>query len=263
MTDILRERTAALSDEENLYLATHCPTAWVGERIRKALVAGGVCWGDSQLLSVREVEQEILERGEAGRYRMQGGFEWAIEEALLDALLASLHLQAERVSPDVGMSLVWRFCYRLAQVAALVADAGRDEAYQKGKLGGPKARGDNVEAKRLARQYLRKNAFDAAGKIRPQKVLELEIWEMLFARRDEPGAFQIAGSPGRPTERAVKTVRSFIAADYRRMRVRGQKMLESDQGRLNGLAIEVYARRRSQLQKVDVSPDASPEQVEQ
>ncbi len=58
-------------------------------------------------------------------------------------------------------------------------------------------------------------------------------------------------------------MRSFIADGYKHMRDRGKAGLESDRDRLNDLAIEVYARRNSQVQKADATPDASPEQVEQ
>lgn len=260
MVEVLRCRAESESMEELTHYAGQGPAVWVGERIRKALISNDCVLTGKPLLSLAEVEDEVFARGDDPMYEFDAR---SIESALVDALHAAMQLRAVDMPPETGPALIWRFCYRLAQVAALVADAGREEAYRKGKRGGPKDRGDVGGAKNLAIRYLWEHAFDTDGQIRPQKVIELEVWEMLFARRDEPGAFQIAGAPGRPTDRAVKTVRSFIADSYKRMQDRGKAGLESDRDRLSDLAIEVYARRRSQVQKVDATPDASLEQVEQ
>lgn len=252
LEEVLLCRAESESPDELAHYANQGPAAWVGERVRRVLIANDSNWTGKPLLSLAEVEDEVF--AHSGPVRSA-----PIEDALIDALLAAMQLRAANMPPSDGPALIWRFCYRLAQVATLVADAGRDEALRKGKRGGPKDRGDVGEAKNLARRFLWEKAFDSAGEIRPQKVLELEVWEMLFARRNEPAAFQIAGGPGCPTDRAIKTVRSFISQDYRRMRTRGKAGLEHDHVRSNEYAVVVYARRNSRLREVDATPDASPE----
>ncbi len=190
MVEVLQCRAESESMEELTHYAGQGPAVWVGERIRKTLISNDCVLTDGGLLSLAEVEEEAFARGDDPMYGLDIH---SIESALFDALRAAMQLRAVDMPPEAGPALIWRFCYRLAQVAALVADAGREEAYRKGKRGGPKERGDVGGAKHLAIRYLWEHAFDADGRIRPQKVIELEVWEMLFARRDEPGAFRIRG----------------------------------------------------------------------
>lgn len=256
LEEVMRCRAESESLDELTHYASQGPAVWVGERVRRTLIANDCNWTGSLMLTLADVSNEVFLHRDSAPW---GGICHPIEHALFDALYAAMQLRAVGMPLADGPALIWRFCYRLAQVAALVFDAGREEALRKGKRGGPKNRGDVGEAKRLALRLLREKAFDSAGEIRPQKVLELEVWEMLFARRSEPNAFQIAGVHGCPTDRAVKTVRSFISQDYKRMRVRGKAGIERDRIELNELAVTVYARRNSRSIEVDATPDASPE----
>lgn len=259
MAEVLLCRAESKSPDEQAHYASQGPARWVGERIRNVLIANDCNWTERPLLSIAEVKDEII--AHSGPMYTAAGYisSTPIENALIDALHAAMQLRAVDMPLTDGPALMWRFCYRLAQASTLVADAGREEALRKGKRGGPIARGDVGHATHLARQFLRENAFDTTGTIRPQKALELEVWEMLFARRNEPKAFQIAGMPGCPTDRAIKTVRGFIGEDYKRMRDHGKARLGRMSNELNELAIKIYRQPNSRPQGVDASPDASPE----
>lgn len=266
MTDILYMRAAAGSEEEQLYLATQGPAVWVGERIRKALVAGDGCWGDTQLMSVHDVEQEIFARGEwIGNWPSWCYFEGLIEDALLDALIAALQLQAERVSLDAGTSLVWRFCYRLAQVSALVADAGRKEAHQNGRRGGPKEKTGSAEACRFALQYLNEHCFDGGEEITQQQVLVVSIWDELFKKsQSNPGTFSPAfetntAADGNvtysPTDGARNTIERWIRKDWQRLKSLGRAGFEARRAARGQASQEFLDRRREKY----ATPDTSTE----
>lgn len=245
LEDNMRYRTGATASGEVESYSGQGPAFWIGERIRTALIAHDCNWTGSQLQTLAEVEEESSALPEREIYN-------PVEAVLIDALLCALRMQGPGVSIQDGQSLIWRFCYRLSQLPVLLADAEYSDSLRAAARGGPKNRGDTKEAKRLALQYLHENALDASKQIKPQKVIELEVWEMLYARRNEPGAFQIAGKPGAPTERAIKTIREWIGTRYKDMLVHmyaPAELVEQHLAAWHELALKVYARRNERPEK--------------